>query len=68
MMQTEFYNIKELINNKNWIKDEEGQKILWTQIMEVSVFHSQPSVLKYKYDFDAEYSELNTEPVRKIRS
>lgn len=66
MMQTEFYNIKELINNKNWIKDQEGHKILWTQIMKVSVSHSQPSILKFKYDFYAEYSELNTEPVRRI--
>ncbi|CAG4972917.1 unnamed protein product [Colias eurytheme] len=68
MTQIEFYNIKELIENKNWLKNEEGQKISWTQIMEVNASHSNPSILKYKYNFDSDYSQLNTEPVRRIRS
>lgn len=67
MTQIEFYNIKELIENKNWLKNEEGQKISWTQIMEVTASHSNPSILKYKY-FDSDYSQLKTEPVRRIRS
>lgn len=68
MTQTEFYNLKELIENKNWLKNEESQKISWTQIMEVNASHSSPSILKYKYNFDSDYSQLNTEPVRRIRS
>lgn len=68
MMQTEFYDIKQLINTKNWVKNDESHKILWKHIMEVSVSHSQPTILKYKYDFDAEYSQLNTESVKKTRS
>lgn len=40
MVQNEIYNIKELINNKNWLKNEEGQKIAWTEIMEVSVSYA----------------------------
>ncbi|CAG9790209.1 unnamed protein product [Diatraea saccharalis] len=29
--------------------------------MEVSVSHLQPSIVKFKYDFDDEYSKLDTE-------
>lgn len=34
--------------------------------MEVSVLHSQPTVLRFKYDFDADYSRLNVELLPKI--
>lgn len=55
-----------MIKNKNWVKDEEGQKISWSKIMEVSILHSQPTILRFKYDFDADYSQLNVEPHQKI--
>lgn len=63
MTQNEFKDIKELIKNKNWAKDEEGQKVAWSKIMEISVLHSQPTVLRFKYDYDADYSRLNVEPL-----
>lgn len=73
MMQTEFYNIKELINNKNWIKDAPH---LWSRSENIvdpnngsECFPFTAISIKIQiYYFDAEYSELNTEPVRKIRS
>lgn len=68
MLQSEFFNIKELIKNKNWVKDEEGQKITWSKIMEVSILHSQPHILRFKYDFDAEYSQLNVEQHQRLSS
>ncbi|KAF9791362.1 hypothetical protein SFRURICE_014074, partial [Spodoptera frugiperda] len=63
MTQNEYKDIKELIKNKNWAKDEEGQKVAWSKIMEISVLHSQPTVLRFKYDYDADYSRLNVEPL-----
>lgn len=40
--------------------------------MEVNVTHAQPHLLRYKYDFDAEYSQMDTQlqqklPVRRKR-
>lgn len=66
MTQNEFKDMKELIKNKNWAKDEEGHKVAWSKIMEVSVLHSQPTVLRFKYDFDADYSRLNVELLPRI--
>lgn len=61
MLQSDFYDIKELLEDKNWIKDDEGKKITWSKIMEINAASSEPSILRFKYDFDAEYSKLNTE-------
>ncbi|CAH0730226.1 unnamed protein product, partial [Brenthis ino] len=62
MAQNEFMDIKELIKNKNWVKDEEGKKISWSKVMEVSVLHSQPTILHFKYEFDADSARVNVEP------
>lgn len=61
VLQSDFYDIKELFEDKNWIKDDEGKKITWSKIMEINAASSEPSILRFKYDFDAEYSKLNTE-------
>lgn len=52
MSQSEFYDIKELIKNRNWSKDEQNQKVSWSKVMEVSeILHLRPQILQYKYDF-----------------
>ncbi|KAL4705130.1 hypothetical protein ACJJTC_005509 [Scirpophaga incertulas] len=60
MSQKDFYDIKELIINKNWIRDENGQKILWSKVMQVHVSYTTPLVLHFKYNFDDEYTLMNT--------
>lgn len=61
MEQTDFYNIKDLIAGKNWTTDTQGSKIAWTKIVEVKVSNSNPNIVQFKYNYDDQYFELNTE-------
>ncbi|CAG9791657.1 unnamed protein product [Diatraea saccharalis] len=61
MEQSNFYDIKVLVAGKHWVRDVQGNKILWSKVMEVKVLSNEPKILRYKYDFDNDYSILNTE-------
>lgn len=61
MEQTDFYNIKDLIAGKNWTTDTQSNKIAWTKIIEVHVSNSNPNIVQFKYNYDDQYFELNTE-------
>ncbi|CAH1634675.1 unnamed protein product [Spodoptera littoralis] len=61
MKQRDFYNIKNLISGKHWLRDTHGNKIKWAKIMEVKVSRFKPTILQFKYNFEEEYLELDTE-------
>ncbi|PZC86881.1 hypothetical protein B5X24_HaOG201740 [Helicoverpa armigera] len=61
MGQSDFYNIKDLIIGKNWTTDTQGSKIAWTKIVEVKVSNSNPNIVQFKYNYDDQYFDLNTE-------
>ncbi|KAJ2941420.1 hypothetical protein O0L34_g3629 [Tuta absoluta] len=63
MEQADFLNTKPLIDGKNWTSATNGEKVMWTKIMEVKASNSHPNKLLFKYEFDEEYLELNTEQV-----
>lgn len=59
MQQTEILNIKELVEPKRWLKDKTGEKVRWSDVMEVSVTYTKPNCFLFKYDFDQDYIELD---------
>ena len=59
MQQSDFFNVKMLINGRNWHKDETGKKIAWTKIREIKVTHTEPGSLLFKYDYDDEYNKMD---------
>lgn len=58
MTSREFYNFKDLLTNRNWVKDERNEKVKWTQIREVRVVGKIFDRIEYKYDFDDEPKTL----------
>ncbi|CAH0398696.1 unnamed protein product [Chilo suppressalis] len=59
MQQSEIFNIKELVEPKRWLQDKTGEKLRWSDVMEVSVSYSKPNCFLFKYDFDQDYIELD---------
>ncbi|CAH0713116.1 unnamed protein product, partial [Brenthis ino] len=54
MDQSDFVDIKMLIEGRNWTHDSEGNKILWSNIMEV-VAGTHEGILNLKYSFEEDY-------------
>jgi hypothetical protein len=51
-MQTkEFYNVKELLKNKNWINNTLNERVKWKLLREVKVSKEQFDRIEYKYEF-----------------
>lgn len=44
MEQKDFFDIKKLITEKNWLKDTEGDKIAWTKVMQIEVCQTKPHI------------------------
>lgn len=42
MIQADFLDIKALISEKNWMKDENGNKVQWSKVLEVRASNSHP--------------------------
>lgn len=58
MTSRDFYNFKDLLANRNWVKDVRNEKMRWTQIREVKVKGNVFDRIEYKYDFDDEPKTL----------
>lgn len=54
----DFYNFKDLLANKNWVKDVTNEKMKWTQIREVKVTSNIFDRIEFKYNFDEEPKTL----------
>lgn len=67
MQQSDFYNIKALIENKNWLRDCHGNKVMWSKIREVNTLSSDPDTLHYKYEYENEYLSLKTLSMKPAR-
>lgn len=52
MEQKDFFDFKNKLNNKLWVKNSKNEKILWNQIKEVNVRKHEPNKLYYKYDLN----------------
>lgn len=53
--QKDVYDFKERVNDKQWSKNIQGQKVKWNSIKEVHVNASDPNKLCYKYDLSDEF-------------
>lgn len=60
MKQSQFFDLKELMPKKYWLKTETGAKISWSKIHEISILREQPDILQFKYNYDEELQRLNT--------
>ncbi|CAH2096785.1 unnamed protein product [Euphydryas editha] len=47
-------DFKTLLENKNWTKNTDNEKVSWNSIKEVKVTAEQNDRIEYKYDFDEE--------------
>ncbi|XP_052741442.1 uncharacterized protein LOC128198734 [Bicyclus anynana] len=55
MTQDIFFDFKKLVaNNKNWEKDNFGNKVSWSKVKEISADPQCPGKLQIKYAFDDE--------------
>lgn len=61
MQRSEIVDIKELVEPRKWLHDKNGEKVRWSNVMEVSVSRTNPNSLLFKYDYDEEYHELDFE-------
>ena len=59
IQQSDIFDIKELVEPKKWLQDKTGEKVRWSDVMEVHVSHTRPDSLLFKYNFDDEYSEID---------
>ncbi|KAH9634401.1 hypothetical protein HF086_000227 [Spodoptera exigua] len=59
MQQSEILNIKVLVEPKRWLQDKTGEKVRWSDVMEISVSYNKPNCFLFKYDFDQDYIELD---------
>lgn len=59
MQQSEILNIKELVEPKRWVQDKTGERVRWSDVMEVSVSYTKPNCFLFKYDFDQDYIKLD---------
>ncbi|CAG9782066.1 unnamed protein product [Diatraea saccharalis] len=60
MQQSDFYDIKELIDKRYWLRDFKGNKVMWSKIKQVSTFGTDPDTLFFKYDLESEFESLKT--------
>ncbi|XP_073952058.1 uncharacterized protein [Choristoneura fumiferana] len=58
--QDMLYNLKELLQNRNFKKNTLNQDVKWNNIKEICVKKSEPNVILYKYDLESDYLTLNT--------
>lgn len=58
--QDMIYDLKELLQNRNFKKNTLNQDVKWNNIKEICVKISEPDIILYKYDLDSEYCRLNT--------
>ncbi|KAH9632233.1 hypothetical protein HF086_002868 [Spodoptera exigua] len=42
MQQSEILNIKELVEPKRWLQDKTGERVRWSDVMEISVSYNKP--------------------------
>lgn len=46
------FDVKATINGQNWLNDDQEKKISWSKIRELTVNSKNPSVVKFKYNFE----------------
>ncbi|KAF9414410.1 hypothetical protein HW555_007664, partial [Spodoptera exigua] len=60
MSQDMLYDLKELLQNRNFKKNTSNHDVKWNNIKEVCVKRSEPDIILYKYDLEGDYFRLNT--------
>ncbi|CAH0682478.1 unnamed protein product [Chilo suppressalis] len=60
MALTDIFNYRSLLNGKNWTKNDDGEKVVWSKIKEVHITKENYNVIKYKYDLNEEYDTMTT--------
>nr|XP_053600103.1 uncharacterized protein LOC128669360 isoform X1 [Plodia interpunctella] len=58
--QDMLYNIKELLQNRNFKKNTLNQEVKWNNIKEICIEKTEPNIILYKYDLKSDYMKLNT--------
>ncbi|CAH0690024.1 unnamed protein product [Spodoptera exigua] len=58
--QDMLYDLKELLQNRNFKKNTSNHDVKWNNIKEVCVKRSEPDIILYKYDLEGDYFKLNT--------
>ncbi|KAF9424369.1 hypothetical protein HW555_000508, partial [Spodoptera exigua] len=58
--QDMLYDLKELLQNRNFKKNTSNHDVKWNNIKEVCVKRSEPDIILYKYDLEGDYFRLNT--------
>lgn len=54
------FDLKKLIQGKNWTTNTKGQNIPWSKIRVLHTDSDNPGILFYKINFDDEYDKLDT--------
>ncbi|KAL4707931.1 hypothetical protein ACJJTC_013722 [Scirpophaga incertulas] len=57
--QEMLYDLKELLQNRNFKKNTLNQDIKWNNIKEICIKRSEPNIILYKYDLESDYFRLN---------
>lgn len=52
LKREQVYDFKELLKKRNWAKNTQNEKIMWTKIREFIIEESQPNKLHYKYSLE----------------
>lgn len=60
MALTDIFNYRPLLDGKNWTKNDDGEKVVWSKVKEVHITKNNYNVIKYKYELGAEYKTITT--------
>ncbi|XP_073953172.1 uncharacterized protein [Choristoneura fumiferana] len=67
LTQDDILDLRTLLDGRNWLKNDDGEKVMWNKIKEIYVKKEMPDTIHYKYDLSCEeYKIIKT--AKKTRS